>query len=346
MRSVYTGDMAVDPEGARFRLGEARGHHETWSVRGKHPTRPLAFTIRYTIVSPANRPQDASAELFAISYDGERSSHVIAREKHPLAEAILPTSGLGVQIGSARIQHDHASGSARRRLAPSSDGVVALGWELAFRGGGDPLLLLPERFYEAKFPRSKTVAIRPGLSLSGELRIGSERIDVAGWRGSLNHSWGVRHTDRYAWGQVIGFDEAHDTIFQLATARVALGPLLSPKMTPMVLRHRGREHRLNALRKVFGRARLRGLRWAFKARGPNLKLRGIIHASPLDVVTMRFDDPAGGDKLCVATRLASCELEVTTAEGVEHLRTGSGADFELMVDRLESIGLDNLPPPI
>ena len=31
---------------------------------------------------------------------------------------------------------------------------------------------------------------------------------VDGWVGSQNHNWGRKHTDRYAWGQVAGFDDA------------------------------------------------------------------------------------------------------------------------------------------
>ena len=59
----------MDVEGARFRLGEARGHYESWFVRGNHPSRPLAFWFRYTVTSPAHRPQDSVAELFAIVFD-------------------------------------------------------------------------------------------------------------------------------------------------------------------------------------------------------------------------------------------------------------------------------------
>jgi hypothetical protein len=44
---------------AQYRPGGAPGHYESWYLRANHPSRPLAFWIRYTIFSPAGRPADA-----------------------------------------------------------------------------------------------------------------------------------------------------------------------------------------------------------------------------------------------------------------------------------------------
>ena len=353
--------MTVDPEGARFRLGVARGHYESWFVRGNHPTRPLAFWIRYTVTSPAARPQDAVAEMFAIVFDGERGRHVVARQTHPLSEALFPTSGLGVRIAGSRLERDSAEGRAEgptvarggaegptvaRGGAEGPTTGVAITWKLAFEGGGPPLLLLPERFYAGGFPKAKSLVIRPNITFKGHVQVGDEAIPVDGWRGSVNHNWGSRHTDRYAWGQVAGFIDAPDTFLELATARIRMGPVLTPAMTPVVLRHHGREHRLNALRTLFGRASVRGLEWTFKAEGEGLSLRGTVRAAPADVVTLFYANPPGGRKICINTKIATCDLELTTARGVERLRTPHGAAFELLVDELSDTGLPDLPAPI
>lgn len=333
--------MKLDPEGARFRLGAARGHYESWFVRGNHPTRPLAFWLRYTVTSPAGRPQDAEAELYAIVFDGERGHHVVARQPSPLSDALFPSAGLGVRIGASRLSRDGAEGRAE---GPGAG--VAIAWKLAFEGGGAPLLLLPERFYEGGFPKAKSLVIRPSVTFAGQVIVGDEAIPVDGWRGSVNHNWGSRHTDRYAWGQVAGFTDHPDTFLEVATARLRVGPILTPAMTPIVLRHRGREHRLNALRTLFGRASIGGLEWTFKARGEGVALRGEVRASPRDVVTLWYPNPPGGRKICINTKLASCELELTTEAGAERLRTDHGAAFELLVDALSDTGLTTLPPPI
>ncbi len=336
--------MAVDPEGARFRLGVARGHYESWFVRGNHPTRPLAFWVRYTVTSPTGRPQEAVAELFAIAFDGERGRHVVARERHALTETMFPTSGLGVRIGNARLERDHAYGNAH---GPQKDspGAAMIAWDLSFEGGGEPLLLLPEGLYAGGFPRAKSLVMRPNVTFRGKFQVGHESTDVGGWRGSVNHNWGERHTDRYAWGQVAGFPEAPDTFLEVATARIRLGPILSPPMTPVVVRHRGHEYRLNNLRKLFGRAHTDGLEWSFKARGDGLQLRATIRATPLDVVALYYDNPPGGRKICINTKIASCQLELTTAGRVERLWSPHGAAFELLADALSDIGVASLPAP-
>jgi len=336
--------MAVDPEGARFRLGEARGHYESWFLRGNHPDRPLAFWFRYTVTSPTGRPQDAVAELFAITFDGERGRHGVARERHPMIETMFPSSGLGVRIANARLERDHAYGNAH---GPNkeSPGAAMIAWDLNFSGGGAPLLLLPEGLYSGGFPRAKSLVMQPNVTFKGTYHVGHETTVVDGWRGSINHNWGERHTDRYAWGQVAGFPEAPDTFLEVATARIRLGPILSPPMTPVVLRHRGHEYRLNKLRKLFGRAHMNGLEWSIKARGDGLRLRATFRTAPLDVVALYYDNPPGGRKICINTKIGSCDLELTTAAGVEHLRSPHGAAFELLCDALSDIGVPNLPTP-
>jgi hypothetical protein len=38
----------------RYQPGQATGHYESFFQRANHPTRPMAFWIRYTIFSPQN----------------------------------------------------------------------------------------------------------------------------------------------------------------------------------------------------------------------------------------------------------------------------------------------------
>jgi len=48
---------------------------------------------------------------------------------------------------------------------------------------------------------------QPGLRMRGQIVLDGVAMTVDDWPGSQNHNWGRRHTDRYAWGQVAGFDE-------------------------------------------------------------------------------------------------------------------------------------------
>ncbi len=91
-------------------------------------------------------------------------------------------------------------------------------------------------------------------------------IAVADWVGSQNHNWGPKHTDHYAWGQVAGFDADPQTFLEVATARLRIGSDWSPFMTPVVLRHRGREISLNSLSQVASaEASFSYFGWTFKS---------------------------------------------------------------------------------
>ena len=76
--------------------------------------------------------------------------------------------------------------------------------------------------------------------------VDGRRVDVQNWRGSLNHNWGRRHTDHYAWGQVAGFDNAPDVFLECATARLRFDGIWTPAMTLVVLRIGSEELRLNS----------------------------------------------------------------------------------------------------
>ncbi|MCC6624163.1 MAG: hypothetical protein IT385_23130 [Deltaproteobacteria bacterium] len=336
--------MHVDPTSARYRLGTRKGHYESWFIRGNHPTRPLAFWIRYTVTSPKGRPGDAVAELFAAYFDGETRRHVATRQAHPLRDAMFPTEALDVRIGPAHLTTDRLVGRAERA-------GVAIGWDVSVHGGGDPLYLLPERLYAGGFPKAKALVMRPGTTFAGHVEItrgpgDSERVDVGGWVGSTNHNWGSKHTDHYVWGQVAGFDEAPDSFLEVATARIRIAGMMTPAMTPLVLRHRGREHRLNALHTVFGRATIDRLDWRFRAKGPGVALAGRIHMRPEDFVVFAYTDPPGGTKPCINSKIAACELTLTVDGRREELGSASRAAMEILVDDPAAQGITGLPAPI
>jgi len=337
--------MHVDPVSARFRLGARKGHYESWFIRGNHPTRPLAFWIRYTVTSPKDRPGDAVAELFAAYFDGESGRHVATRQAHALRESMFPTEGLDVRIGDAHLTSDRLVGRAERA-------GVAIGWRLEVHDGGPPLYLLPERLYEGGFPKAKALVIRPGATFRGELEVArgggleAERVDVGGWVGSVNHNWGSKHTDHYVWGQVAGFDGAPDTFLEVATARIRIAGVMTPAMTPMVLRHRGREHRLNALHTVFRRATIDRLDWRFHAKASGVELAGRIHMRPEDFVVFAYTDPPGGTKPCINSKIARCELTLTIDGRREELVSASRAAMEILVDDPAAQGITGLPAAI
>jgi hypothetical protein len=309
--------------GARWPTG--RGHYESWFVRANHPTRPLAFWIRYTIFAPADAPDRAEGELWAVWFDGERDRVVAATSKHPIADCRFEPDRLGVRIAGATLDDDGLAGTCQGAEA-------RLAWSLAVEDGARPLLLLPESSYTRGFPRAKALVARPSCRFSGTVEVDGTPIDIVGWLGSQNHNWGSAHTDRYAWGQVAGFDGREDAVLECASARVRIGPVSTPWLTAVVLRLGDEEIACNGLvRSALASVELDGLRWELRTTNGRDRLRVTMTAAPEAFVGLTYRNPPGGTKTCLNSKIAACELALDRPGRARlTLRTAHRAAFELL----------------
>jgi len=350
------------------------GHYESWFQRANHPGRPLALWLRYTLFQPPGRPDDAVGEVWAIYFDGERQRIHAARQSVPLAECTLGSETLTIGsstlsrtaiTGSAAPSSDAigadpsrfaprdgarrrtsggtddgtsggANGGAREGMSGGVSGGVdgALGWALEVGGGAAPLLLLPRGLYETRLPAAKALVTVPDALFTGSIEVDGRRVDVQNWRGSLNHNWGRRHTDHYAWGQVAGFDNAPDVFLECATARLCFGGIWTPAMTLVVLRIGSEELRLNSpLRALRTKATLDGFDWRIEAEQDGLRLSIRIHAQKEAFAGLRYDNPGRPQKICLNSKLAACELTLRRRDqATQHYRSAHGAAFEILTD--------------
>lgn len=311
-------------QGARYRAGQTHGHYESWFLRANHPTRPLAFWIRYTIFVPHGRAQEAIGELWAIHFDGERRRIRVAKSELPISRCSFASSGLAVRIGDATLEPGELHGAA--------SGAHAIRWALRYRGGDRPMVFLPERAYEARLPRAKALCTRPQVVFDGSIDVNAESFAIDGWIGSENHNWGSRHTDRYAWGQVVGFEEAPDAFLECATAQLKMGPIFTPRLTILCLRFDGVDYRLNS---PLGMFRAQGtwtdFDWRFDSAASGVRMWGRIHAEREDVVSLTYYNPPGGNHTCMNSKIAACEVTLDRpGESPVMLTTRHRAAFEIL----------------
>jgi hypothetical protein len=302
------------------------GFYESFFLRANHPTRPLAFWIRYTIFSPKNRPQDALGELWAIYFNGETNNHVAVKQEVPFRQCTFSSTEFFVEIDGAQLKPGNLHGHAERSEA-------SLAWDLTYEANAKPLLLLPFKLYETKLPAAKSLVSAPLATFSGSLSVNGETVEVVDWVGSQNHNWGSKHTDLYAWGQVAGFDSYPQSFFEVATARLKIGPLWTPYMTLAVLRHEGKEFVLNSLiQSLRARGSFEYFSWNFKSETKEIALEGAISAPPEAFVGLNYYNPPGGNKYCLNTKIASCQLILQDKRtGKEEiLVTNSRAAFEIL----------------
>ena len=308
--------------------GGARGHYESYFQRANHPTRPLAFWIRYTAFVPKGRPGDAVGELWAIWFDGEAKKVSAVKQVVPWASCRFDPRSLSATVGDATLDAARLTGSA------SSNGR-AIAWTLGYESPSAPLLLLPEGLYSAPLPSAKALVGSPLAVFDGELRVDDEAHAIEAWVGSQNHNWGSRHTDEYAWGQVAGFDDAPESFLEVTTARVKLGPVRSPWMTLVVLRHGGEEFALNAVGTALrAEGRFELFAWSFASQQGDVSIEGRIEAPHELFVGLPYDNPPGGRKTCLNTKLARCTVTLRRpGRDPVVLSTTHRAAFEILTDR-------------
>lgn len=313
----------------RCRLDPARtaGHYESYFQRANHPTRPLAFWIRYTVFSPEGRPQDAVGELWAIYFDGEHERITAVKSVVPLAQCRFDRTCLSVQVAGARLNEALVVGAA-------ASGGHSIAWDLEYQGEERPLLLLPEKLYDGGFPKAKALVGTPNARYVGTLTVDGEPVTIDGWVGSQNHNWGRRHTDRYAWGQVAGFDGVPDSFLECSTAQIKIGPLWSPRFSLVVLRLDGETYAINALaRAVRASGRWRYFDWSVQTKQRGVEIDVEISAPRERFVGLRYANPSGGSKVCLNSKLArACVVLRRPGRAAVRLDCAQRAAFEILTD--------------
>jgi hypothetical protein len=314
-----------DLDRAVYETGQRAGHYESFYQRANHPTLPLAFWIRYTVFAPAGRPEAAVGELWAVFFDGESNQHSVSRTELPIDECRFARDAFDVRVGEAVLGPTALRGRS---------GEVQ--WDLTYTAGAEPLVLFEPSLYRGSFPKAKTLVPAPLAVFTGQLRVGARIVDVEEWVGSQNHNWGTRHTDRYAYGQVAGFDGAPDSFLDVATAKpILVGPVSMPWFTFVVLRHDGMEHRCSSLLQgLRASASYRFFDWTFSARTTRVDLRGHLSAPAESFVGLRYGNPPGGVKDCLNTKIATAEVVLTDrGTGRETwLHSANSALFEILTE--------------
>jgi hypothetical protein len=312
---------------SRFDPGDAGGFYESYFQRANHPTKPLAFWIRYTVFSPRQRPSDAVGQLWAVYFDGVTGRNVALKHSVPVRDCAFSSSGLQVTIGEATLDDRGLRGGIR-------SGGRTMSWDLTYAGDERPLLLMQRSSYERRFPSAKALCGTPFARFGGTLAVNEQTVSIDDWVGTQNHNWGTRHTDRYAWGQVAGFDDNPSAALECSTARLKLGPIWTPRLTLVVLRLDDRTVALNSYRQALRTHGEYGdFFWAIDGAAKDARVRIHMEAPRQSFVGLTYENPPGGVKTCLNTKLAGCHVVVEPARGKPvELSTDSRAAFEIVTD--------------
>ncbi len=301
-------------------------YYESRYIRANDPERPQALWLRETLLLPTLG--EPTADVWVMVFDPDGAGNRALKEPYPITSADYDYDNWTARIGATTVD-DH-----------SAQGVITGGnrsarWDLRITPGvEEPVKLLTERAYRARFPTAKTTVRHPLAQFDGRLEIDDTTVVVDGWTGSVNHNWGTRHTPAYAFGQVCGFDDAPESSLEIVTARAAIGPISLPTATLFVFRHAGAEF---AVRTIRGSLHTHGhyhpFFWQFGGRVGERMIEGEIFTEPADVIGLTYTDTDGASKYCYNSALATCRIQLAgkAFERTELVATRR-AMFEILTD--------------
>ncbi|MEE2829658.1 MAG: hypothetical protein VX498_10770 [Myxococcota bacterium] len=285
----------------------SRGHVESFFLKANDPRRPgQAFWLKFTLLAPKAPGEPNLAEVWAIRFDGSTGEHRAGKSSFKAEQARLSRDGLGVEVGDCLLEPGRTRGSV-------GEGADRLSWDLRFEYDNQvPWMSLPSPWmYEGGFPKNKTYSSCPSTRFSGRLQFGEEEWPVEGWPGMLGHNWGAFHNPAYHWAQCNLFDGGSDTVFEGVSARLPLGPFLSPWVTMAIVRDEGEEIPFNRFSRVLnGSVQTGFFHWAFRSRQASWELNWEVSAQREDFVGLAYIDPDGGENHCLNSKIATARLRL------------------------------------
>ncbi len=296
----------ADWNAVRFDAQSNQGHVESYFLKANSPDGKQALWIKATILAQPGRASHAVAEAWAVMFhrDGD---HVAVKQSIPCGEASFSAERLEVTVGP------HLEIGEEMTRGDIEHAGHHVEWSLRMEGDAPPLVMYPaDWMYEGPFPKSKLVSPKPDLRLRGWVRVDGRKIDIDGWRGMQGHNWGRGHADQYAWGHCNQWEhDDGETLLEAVSGRVRVGPVLTPMMTLVFVRHDGRHYAMTSLMDLArNRGEIHPRRWFIKAAAHGVAVECDVSAQTADMVGLYYANPDGAMSYCLNSKLANARLHL------------------------------------
>ncbi len=306
-----------------FPMTSQKGFYESFFMRGNHPTDGLAFWIRFTFLR-TQQSNFNNAILWFVWFD-QKKNKILPFKK------VIPIENCKVQQNPFLLHFDNSFLTADESIGE----IKNIAWKLRFSTESHPSFLLPKYFYKLPFPKAKSITIHPQTYFDGSICIDGKKINISQWQGSLNHNWGRKHTDAYAWGQVCGFDENENIYFEIISGVIKFGQIESPVSTLAVLRIENQDYYCNQITSWFTqKGKYNQNNWQFHVETSEIEISGEIHSEDQEQIALWYPDTDGTRKVCFNSKIAQCTLEIKIKKERRHfqLKSKNRAAFEILTD--------------
>jgi hypothetical protein len=303
----------------------ARGLYESNYLKANEPGGAGAFWIKFNLLAPTDPARPRFAELWAAAWEGAGRRPVVVKQ-------IVEDARVATDPGRLRLSTPQVSLDPGRAEGAVEDGGHRIAWKLDLLEGDTPLFHFPSGLlYTLPFPKKKILTPRPRQLFRGVLEVDDRRFEVERWVGIRGHNWGTEHAHTYAYGNANLWDRPGEWMFDAFSARISLGPAVSPWLSVAVLRLPRAELRTpgNPYRWLNPTATVDFPTWACTFRHQAGTARARWSLDPEDVAGLRYLHPDGRVSYCYNTKFATLQLELDRRGAREH-RVSRLAELEFL----------------
>lgn len=275
--------------------------------------------------------KDGVADVWAIWFDRQhaqiwKTSYSPAECSHS-GEAEEAGKAPGLRFGTAQWTGNRCSGSLKGEAGE-------IRWDLQLTPLADPLFLLGQDFlYADGFPGMKILSPLPAALVNGVVHVNGKEIRIQNAPGMQGHNWGRKHSYHYCWGHCSAFEAEDPSVyFEGFSAKIKLGPVITPYLSMAVLHIDGRTLRWTSLRKAASHnIQSDENSWSFAFSDNDFRLTGKM-ISP-QFAELDYVNPDGRISLCRNSKQARFDLELLD------LKTGSARTLRSNATALELLDL-------
>lgn len=299
----------------------ARGLYESNYLKANDPYGKSAFWFKYNLLAPTDPSRPRFGELWAVYWEGPGQRPIVVKQIVEEGEIVSDSTRLDLSFPQASLKTGRATGSLE-------DNGHRISWELDLLKGDTPLFLYPHLFYKTPFPKKKTVTPRPRQLFKGYIEVDDRKIAIERWVGLRGHNWGKVHAHVLAYGNANLWEQPGEWVFEAASARLFVGPVLSPFLSVAILRGPKSERRINLPHLWYNKtARVDFPSWSctFRHREGSIRTRWTL--DPEDVAGLRYLHPDGRVAYCYNTKYAQLRLEISR-DHERAIRTSPMAELE------------------